>query len=140
MRGGRIAPNWWISHSACWATWRSKICARTDALRIAGTADDHQTPDTRAIGRAPPSWYPPPDHPDTTDAAFLRAVHNHGIKSTAGELVEPGHSICGLLADGYSMNANMGMGNLYAGSGMTPDDVKFVVQTSAAAYCPEYVQ
>lgn len=33
-----------------------------------------------------------------------------------------------------------GMGNLYAGSGMTPDDVKFVMQASAAAYCPEHVQ
>jgi hypothetical protein len=38
------------------------------------------------------------------------------------------------------MNAITGMGNLYAGSRMKPDDAKFVVQTSAAAYCPEYVQ
>jgi hypothetical protein len=70
------------------------------------------------------------------------AVHNHGIKSTArgGELVELGHSICGLLAAGYGMNAITGMGNLYAGSKVTPDDVKFVVQTSAAAYCLENVQ
>jgi Protein of unknown function (DUF732) len=97
MRGGHIAPIWWISHSACWATWRSGICTRTDALRVAGTA-------------------------------------------ASGELVELGHSICGLLADGYSMNATTGMGNLYAGSGMTPDDAKFVVQMSAAAYCPKYVQ
>jgi hypothetical protein len=54
--------------------------------------------------------------------------------------VELGHSIYGLLADRDSMNATTGMGNLYAGSGMTPDDAKFVVQMSAAAYCPEYVQ
>ena len=54
--------------------------------------------------------------------------------------VRLGHSICGLLADGCSMNAITGMGNLHAGSGMTPDDVKFVVQMSAAAYCPDYVQ
>ena len=68
-------------------------------------------------------------------------VHNHGINSTArgGELVELGHWICGLLADGCSMTAITGMGNLYAGSGITPDDVKFVVQISAAPYCPEYV-
>ena len=53
--------------------------------------------------------------------------------------VRLGHSICGLLADGYSMNAITRMGNLYAGSGITPDHVKFVVQMSAAAYCPDYV-
>ena len=64
------------------------------------------------------------------------------IKSIAasGELVDLGHSICGWLADGYSMNAITTMGNRYAGSGMTADDAKFVMQTSAAAYCPEYVQ
>jgi hypothetical protein len=61
-------------------------------------------------------------------------------RAGGGELAELGDSICGLLADGYSMNAITAMGNLYAGSAMTPDDVKFVVQTSAAAYCPEYVQ
>jgi hypothetical protein len=94
-------------------------CARTDALRIAGTADDHQTPDTRAIGRAPPSWYPPPAHADTIDVAFQRG----------GGLVGLGHWIRGLLARGYSMNAITGMGSLYAGRGMTP-----------AAYWPEFIQ
>ena len=38
------------------------------------------------------------------------------------------------------MNAITRMGNLYAGSGITPDHVKFVVHMSAAAYCPGDVQ
>jgi len=48
------------------------------------------------------------------------------------------HAICQGLADGYSMNALEGAGALLA-QGLSADDVKFLVQTSAAAYCPQYI-
>jgi hypothetical protein len=90
--------------------------------------------------RCHPGIHLPPTPTPPTPRSCARSMTTASRAPRGGGLVELGHSICGLLADGYSMNAITGMGNLCAGSDMTPDDVKFVVQTSTAAYCPEYVQ
>jgi len=80
-------------------------------------------------------------HADSTDDAFLSAMHRHGIGNDKGDagMIDFAHTICGVLADGYSMNSLLGMGDLYA-KRLTPDDVRFLVQTSAAAYCPQYIR
>jgi Protein of unknown function (DUF732) len=83
-----------------------------------------------------------PAHADNDDNVFLRAVHSRGLENKAegdAGLVRVGHAICTLLADGYSMNAMVDSGELYA-SKLSADDVKFFVQTSAAAFCPQYIQ
>ncbi|OIN79790.1 DUF732 domain-containing protein [Mycobacterium malmoense] len=79
---------------------------------------------------------------DDTDTTFLDALHNHGISNEKGdqELIGLGHSICNLLADGYSMNSIVDMGDLHERHGMSDDDVRFLVRTSAASYCPEYIE
>ena len=83
----------------------------------------------------------PVSHADSTDDAFLSAMHRHGIHNDKGDagMIDFAHTICGVLADGYSMNSLLGMGDLYA-KRLTPDDVRFLVQTSAAAYCPQYIR
>jgi hypothetical protein len=82
-----------------------------------------------------------PAHADTDDTVFLRALHNRELSSSGGdqELISLGHAICGMLADGYTMNGISSSGGLHA-SKLSSDDVKFIVQTSAAAYCPELIQ
>jgi hypothetical protein len=77
-------------------------------------------------------------HADTDDDDFLRALHQQGIKDTGGDqaMVKLGRMICDLRADGYSENALMGMGKLH-GNSMSDDDVKVIVSSAEAAYCPE---
>ena len=49
-----------------------------------------------------------------------------------------GHKICGLLAQGRSMDSIVNMAQSHERNGMTDDDVRFLVRTSAASYCPQY--
>jgi Protein of unknown function (DUF732) len=82
-----------------------------------------------------------PAQADTDDTVFLRALHNRELSSSGGdqELISLGHAICGMLADGYTMNGIASSGGLHT-SKLSADDVRFIVQTSAAAYCPEYIR
>ncbi|MGA8548009.1 MAG: DUF732 domain-containing protein [Mycobacterium sp.] len=84
-----------------------------------------------------PAWADP-----DADAAYLNALHRQGIQPTSGSdasLIAAGHEICEQLAAGYSMNAVMAQGEIYAGHGITEDDVKVIVRSAAAAYCPQYI-
>jgi Protein of unknown function (DUF732) len=80
---------------------------------------------------------------DDPDAAYLKALHNHGIVGVNGgdpALIRYGHEICGLLADGYSMNAVTGMLQLNEKNGATDDEMEFLVKAAAASYCPQYIK
>src|SRR5271156_3730553 len=81
-----------------------------------------------------------PAHADTDDSEFLNAVRNYGITDSAGNqaLINLGHMMCNLLGDGYSTNALVDVGELHA-SKLSAGDVKFLVQSAEAAYCPEYI-
>ena len=82
----------------------------------------------------------PPAHADDTDTAFLDALHNRGIQNSKGDpgLINMGHKICGLLAQGRSMDSIVSMAQSHERNGMTDDDVRFLVRTSAASYCPQF--
>ena len=82
----------------------------------------------------------PPAHADNNDTAFLDALHNRGIQNSKGDqgLINMGHKICGLLAQGRSMDSIVNMAQSHERNGMTDDDVRFLVRTSAASYCPQY--
>lgn len=82
-----------------------------------------------------------PARADDNDAVFLKAMNSRGLSNPGGDAaqISLGHMICNLLSQGYSMNALEDSGQLHANSSMSPDDVKFLVQTSAAAYCPENI-
>ncbi len=80
-------------------------------------------------------------HADSDDDDFLCALHKQGITNQFGDwgLVNLGHMICDQRAEGYSENAIMSMGKLH-GNKMTDQDVKVIVSSAEAAYCPEYIQ
>jgi Protein of unknown function (DUF732) len=79
-------------------------------------------------------------HADSNDDAYLAALRRHNISSSGGdqEMIKLGHMICGLLADGYSENALLDMGELH-GTHLSSDDVKVIVHSAEAAYCPESI-
>jgi len=79
-------------------------------------------------------------HADSDDDDFLRALHQQGIKDAGGDqaMIKLGRMICDLRADGYSENALKGMGKLH-GNSMSDQDVKVIVSSAEAAYCPEYI-
>jgi len=79
---------------------------------------------------------------DDTDDAYLQAMHDHGISGVGGDsdLINYGHKVCNALATGLSMNALIDSGDLHEHNGISDDDVKFMVKTAAASYCPEYIQ
>jgi hypothetical protein len=82
-----------------------------------------------------------PAHADTDDdTAFLNAIHARGLPDNRGgeSTISVAHAICHLLGTGYTINGLASNGALHA-SGLSADDVKFLVQTSAAAYCPQYI-
>ncbi len=78
---------------------------------------------------------------DSDDDDFLCALHKQGITNQFGDqgLINLGHMICDQRAEGYSENAIMSMGKLH-GNKMTGQDVKVIVSSAEAAYCPEYIQ
>jgi hypothetical protein len=78
---------------------------------------------------------------DDTDAAYLDALHKHGIHSRDGDgaLIDVGHSVCAALERGYSMNALTDIGQLDERNGITDDQVQFVIKAAAASYCPQYI-
>ena len=80
-------------------------------------------------------------HADADDDHFLRALHQQGIKDSGGDqaMIKLGRMICDLRSDGYSENAAKGLGKLH-GNSMTDDDVKVIVSSAEAAYCPEYIR
>jgi|ERR1700746_2352560 Protein of unknown function (DUF732) len=80
-------------------------------------------------------------HPDSDDDDFLRALHQQGITNQFGDqgLINLGYMICDQRAEGYSENAIMTMGKL-RGNKMTDQDVKVIVNSAEAAYCPEYIE
>ena len=82
-----------------------------------------------------------PAHADIDDDDFLNALHNQGISSDKGDqfLIKFGHNICGALADGYSENALIGIGDLH-GTRLSSDDVRVLVKSAEAAYCPQYIR
>ena len=71
----------------------------------------------------------------------LAAAHRRGLYNDKGDagMVNFAHAICGALAAGYSMNSLLGIGDLYA-KNISPDDVRFIVNAAAAAYCPQYIR
>ncbi len=77
---------------------------------------------------------------DDNDTAFLNALREQGISSAKGDqgLINMGHKICALLAQGRSTDSIVGMFQSHERNGMTDDDVRFLVRTSATSYCPEY--
>jgi hypothetical protein len=80
---------------------------------------------------------------DDPDAAYLKALHNHGIVGVNGgdsRLIRSGHEICGLLAGGLSMNAVIDALQLNEKNGATDDDMAFLVKVAAASYCPQYIK
>ncbi len=81
----------------------------------------------------------PSAHADDHDTAFLNALHSQGISSAKGDqgLINMGHNICALLAQGRSMDSIVGMFQSHERNGMTDDDVRFLVRASATSYCPE---
>jgi hypothetical protein len=84
-----------------------------------------------------------PARADSDDDAYLNALHKHGIENHAhgdAGLVKMGHMICDLLGQGYTMEGLADSGELHEGAGLSDDDVKFIIKTSAGAYCPEYVR
>jgi hypothetical protein len=83
----------------------------------------------------------PVSHADSTDDAFLSAMHRHGIHNDHGDaaMINFAHMVCEALEGGYSMNSLFGIGDLY-GKRLAADDVRFLVLTSAAAYCPQYIR
>jgi hypothetical protein len=54
-------------------------------------------------------------------------------------LINLGHEICDQRAEGYSENAVMSWGKSH-GNKMTDQDVKVIVNSAEAAYCPEYIE
>jgi hypothetical protein len=75
-----------------------------------------------------------------SDATFLAAVHRQGIVHAAGDqgLIQVGHLVCTALASGYGQNAVVD-GLTTDAPRMSPGDAEFLVRTSAASYCPDYV-
>ena len=82
----------------------------------------------------------PPAHADNNNTAFLDALHNQGISTAKGDqgLINMGHRICDLLAQGRNMDWIVGMAQSHERNGMTDGDVRFLVRTSATSYCPQY--
>lgn len=80
-------------------------------------------------------------HADTDDADYLNALHNQGISDDKGdqELIKLGHKLCVLLGDGYSENALFGIGDLH-GTRLSSNDVRVLVKSAEAAYCPQYIR
>lgn len=80
-------------------------------------------------------------HADTDDTDFLNALHRQGISNDKGdqEMIKLGHMMCGLLGDGYSENALIGLGDLH-GTRLSSDDVRVLVKSAEAAYCPQYIR
>ena len=77
-------------------------------------------------------------HADSNDDDFLRALHKQGIKGTDQALIKIGHVVCDMRSEGYSENAVMSFGKLH-GNDMSDADVKVIVNSAEAAYCPEYI-
>ncbi len=77
---------------------------------------------------------------DDNDTAFLNALHDQGISSAKGDqgLINMGHKMCALLGQGRSTDSIVGMVQSHERNGMTDDDIRFLVRTSATSYCPEY--
>jgi hypothetical protein len=77
-------------------------------------------------------------HADSNDDDFLRALHRQGVTGGDQALINLGHVICDMRSDGYSENAVMSFGKLH-GNNMSDQDVKVIVNSAEAAYCPEYI-
>ena len=78
-------------------------------------------------------------HADPDDD-FLSALHKQGITNQFGDqgLINLGHQICDQRAEGYGETAIMSWGKSH-GNKMTDQDVKVIVNSAEAAYCPEYI-
>jgi hypothetical protein len=76
------------------------------------------------------------------DATYLKAVHARGIDMNGGDqaIIGFGHTICGALARGLSMNALIDELELHERDGMTDDDMEFLVKAAAVSYCPLYIK
>jgi hypothetical protein len=81
-------------------------------------------------------------HADSQDTVFLRAIHGRGISSDKGDgfMIQMAYNVCETLAEGMSMNGLTQALSLHNRNGMTTADTAFFVQTSAAAYCPQYIR
>ena len=84
-----------------------------------------------------PAWADP-----DADQFFLQAVHSRHIGADGGDagMIESAHGFCNMLADGDSLESVVAQSELYKGRNLTDDDVRFLVRTSAAAYCPQYIR
>ena len=76
------------------------------------------------------------------DTAFLDAIHAHGLTSKNGDqaMVNLAHDFCGLLSEGGSVDGVADHAAMVEIKQLSHDDVRFYVQTAAAAYCPQYIK
>jgi Protein of unknown function (DUF732) len=74
------------------------------------------------------------------DEAFLKAVHNNGIGSNAGDadLIKAAQQFCAMRRNGYSENSLINSEAIRA-TQLDRDTIRFFVETSEAAYCPEFI-
>jgi hypothetical protein len=90
------------------------------------------------VGRS--SEYTPPSGVSDTDAAFLEAIHAHGITNDGGDtaLISLAHGVCGQLGSGLSIDGIAEHWGLTS-QRMSADSARFYVRTAAAAYCPQHL-
>lgn len=82
--------------------------------------------------------YVPPSGVSSTDAAFLKAVHGHGLSDDQGDqhMITVAHAVCLQLSLGQSvegLSEHWGLTN----ERLSTESARFYVRTAAAAYCPE---
>lgn len=84
--------------------------------------------------------YTPPAGVSDTDAAFLTAIHEHGITNDDGDpaLISLAHGMCGQLGSGQSIEGIAEHWSLTS-QRMSADSARFYVRTAAAAYCPQHL-
>jgi hypothetical protein len=75
------------------------------------------------------------------DVAFLNAMSEHRISNEDGSQaqIDLAHQMCGLLGagmtvDGLSKHFSLSHKNL------SPDEMRWFIETSAASYCPQYLR
>jgi hypothetical protein len=79
----------------------------------------------------------PTAHADTTDSAFLAALHAHGIFHEAPQsAITAGHLVCHELSTG--MSEQQIATDVMNSSTLDGDSAGYFVAVSERAYCPQY--
>lgn len=75
---------------------------------------------------------------DSTDEAYLQALHSYGMYDPAAgdsELVQVGHQMCQLLIGGMT-DEELFQQMLPAAKHINPADLRFLIATARRYYCP----